>query len=188
MTVRPHIARCVWWLRQPERFVQRLKTLAQTQQVRSLAELEKLVSSQGVEIIDADLGPRIYGVATPNDGSPVIALKPGLGYRHRELTLAHEFAHVQFHLSGLAGAKSAGLPQVGTVEDEEADIYAFVCLMRPVPQQDETSRIVQYVLADPQNVRRWWGMYRYFLFYHLRLKIAACLESVFLHGPAQEVN
>ena len=97
MTVRLHIARCVWWLRQPERFVQRLKTLAQTQQVQSLAELEELVSSQGVEIIDADLGPRIYGVATPNDGSPVIALKPGLGHRHRELTLAHEFAHVQFH-------------------------------------------------------------------------------------------
>lgn len=188
MSLHDYIGQLVWRLRRPERFVQRLKILVNTQQARSLAELEELASSQGVEIVHADLGLRVYGATTSTDEAPLIVLQPGLDGPHRELTLAHELGHVHLHLRRLAQDESVGLPTVGGVEDVEADIYAFLCLIGKVSPQEEISRIVQYVCTDPKNLRRWWGIYRYSLFYHLRGKIADCLEFVFLRGPAQEVH
>ena len=184
MTFRQYIAHVAWRLRRPERFLQRLKVFVKAHQVRSLAELEKLVSSQGIDIIQVDLAPRIPGLAAM-DESPLILLQPGLPSHLRELTLAHELGHVHLHPEHLADVQNVSLPTVGGIKDNEADIFALLCLVGNFSSQEEMLRIFRYVLTDPKNLRRWWGIYRYFLFYDLRIQIAQCLEAIFLRNRTQ---
>ncbi|MDR4468444.1 MAG: ImmA/IrrE family metallo-endopeptidase [Nitrospira sp.] len=184
MTFREYIAQAAWRLRRPERFLEKLKLLVKTHQVRSLAELEKLVSSEGIDIIQVDLAPRIPGLAAM-DGSPLILLQPGLPNPLRELTLAHELGHVHLHPEHLADVDNVSLPTVGGIKDHEADIFALLCLVGNFSSQEEMLRILRYVLTDPKNLRRWWGFFRYFLFYDLRIQIAQCLEAIFLRNRTQ---
>lgn len=185
MNVRDLVARLVWKLRGQERFLEKLTPIIKSQQVQSPAELEGLARERRVEIIHADLGPRIYGAAAFTDESPVIVLKPGLDGPHRELTLAHELGHVHLHPEHLADLQNVSLPTVGGRKDAEADIFALLCLAGKCPPQEEIPRIVRYVLTDHKNLPRWWGIFRYFLFYRLRIQIAQCLEAIFLRNRAQ---
>lgn len=184
MNFREYIAHVVWRLRRPERFLQRLKVLVKTHQVRSLAELETLVRSQGIDIIPVDLAPRIHGVAAI-DESPLILLQPGLPNPLRELTLAHELGHVHLHPEHLADVQNVSLPTIGGIKEQEADIFALLCLVGNFSSQEEILRIFRYVLTDPKNLRRWWGFSRYFLFYGLRIQVAQCLEAIFLRNRTQ---
>jgi hypothetical protein len=81
----------------------------------------------------------------------------------------------------MAGTEALSPPTTRDFKDVEADAFAFVSLLEPVPKEDLWPTAAKYVRTNHDMLHRSWRIAQYFLFYNLRIWIANGLERMFLN-------
>ena len=173
----------VCWLRRPYEVIEACRIFKDEQHIESLADLERVIAEHGAEIHPWEIDPTTDGATVTGQGDTrYVLLKPGLQHLRRELTLVHELGHLRLHLNGV---RPAGvLLETGGIKDVEADVFLIMCLGFTVGEQN-WGRVVHYMRANPNMIRRPFLVILYLTGYTPRLFLANVLEKLFLSPRTQ---
>ena len=94
-TVSGLLASFIYWLRRPERFIQKLQTAYSQCQTIPFHNQEEVAANQGVEVLETTFDPKIEGITTRDEGQVMIVLRRGLNPLNRQFVVGHELGHVQ---------------------------------------------------------------------------------------------